>query len=79
MMMLTEAGARRLRETYETLRTNGAAHPVHQSKNLVSAALTDILQVMIDRGVEVRALDTYKGWMEIDTFEDYRRAWAQVR
>ena len=52
--------------------------PVHQAKDLASAALTDLLQVLVERGVTVRTIDTFKGWMEIDTFEDYRRAWAQV-
>jgi len=41
--------------------------------------LTDLLQEMIDRGHEVSCIDVYKGWMEIDTFDDYRRAWAELR
>jgi phosphoenolpyruvate phosphomutase len=24
-------------------------------------------------------VDIYKGWLEIDTFEDYRRAWTKVK
>jgi phosphoenolpyruvate phosphomutase len=27
----------------------------------------------------VQAVDAYKGWLEIDTFEDYRRAWALLK
>jgi phosphoenolpyruvate phosphomutase len=33
---------------------------------------------MIDRGHAVVAVDIHKGWMEIDSFDDYRRAWAEV-
>jgi phosphoenolpyruvate phosphomutase len=51
---------------------------VHQARDLASAALTDLLQALVDRGVAVRTIDTYKGWMEIDSFDDYRRAWAQL-
>lgn len=43
------------------------------------AALTDALQMLIDEDVPVRAVETFKGWMEIDTFEDYQRAWAAVK
>lgn len=39
----------------------------------------DLLQELIDRGADVRAIDVYKGWIEIDTFEDYRRAWALIK
>jgi len=34
---------------------------------------------IVDRGGEVACVDIYKGWLEIDTFEDYRRAWAKVK
>ena len=38
-----------------------------------------MLQELIDRGHDVQAVDVYKGWLEIDTFEDYRRAWALLK
>lgn len=76
MLMLSETGVQKVKEAVEALRAKGG--PVHQAKNLASAALTDLLQTLVERGVAVRAIDTYKGWMEIDSFEDYRRAWAQV-
>jgi phosphoenolpyruvate phosphomutase len=79
MLMLSEEGARTLVRTHDAIRSNGADGPLHQARAFATAALTDILQALVDQGVEVRAIDTYKGWMEIDTFEDYRRAWAQVR
>jgi phosphoenolpyruvate phosphomutase len=34
---------------------------------------------MIDGGQAVVAVDIHKGWMEVDSFEDYRRAWAEVK
>jgi phosphoenolpyruvate phosphomutase len=33
---------------------------------------------MIGRGVRVECLDIYKGWVEFDTFEDYRNMWVEV-
>lgn len=76
MLMLSEAGVQQLKDAVEALRARGG--PVHQAADLGSAALTDLLQTLVERGVPVRTIDTYKGWMEIDSFEDYRRAWAQV-
>lgn len=76
MLMLSEAGVAKVKELVEDLRAKGG--PVHQAKDLASASVTDLLQALVDRGLTVRTIDTFKGWMEIDTFEDYRRAWSQV-
>lgn len=76
VLMLSEAGAAKVMEVVDALRKQGGR--VHQAKDLASAALTDLLQALVDRGVAVRTIDTYKGWMEIDSFDDYRRAWAQL-
>ncbi len=43
------------------------------------ASFTDLVQELIHAGGEVQAIDVYKGWLEIDTFEDYRRAWALLK
>jgi phosphoenolpyruvate phosphomutase len=73
MAMFSAAGTRQLRETYARLRqtTGGTAR-------LERATVPDILQEMIDAGLSVGAVDVYKGWMEVDTFDDYRRLWARV-
>jgi len=78
MMMLSEAGVQSLKNLYERLNAEGADQPLHQAPALDKAALTDMIQALVEDGLTVNAIDTYKGWMEIDTFEDYRRAWAQV-
>jgi phosphoenolpyruvate phosphomutase len=49
-----------------------------RAEGLERASVTHILQAMIDRGHPVVAVDVHKGWMEIDTIEDYRRACAEV-
>ena len=50
--------------------------PLDTGEAPLRAMLTDLFQHLIDRGLEVRAVDTYKGWTEIDTLEDYERACA---
>ena len=37
-----------------------------------------MLQELINRKHDIACVDIYKGWLEIDTFEDYRRAWAKI-
>ena len=76
--MLSPEGARCLAATYHELRA-GTARPFHEAETLETATFTDLLQELIDRGQEVACVDIYKGWLEIDTFEDYRRAWAKIQ
>ncbi|MBM4268980.1 MAG: phosphoenolpyruvate mutase [Deltaproteobacteria bacterium] len=78
ILMLSERGAR---SVVEICRELEASHrgPFQEAPALARASLTDLLQEMIDRGHEVSCIDVYKGWMEIDTFDDYRRAWAELR
>ena len=45
---------------------------------VTSRVPADLIQKIIDRGHPVKAVEVYKGWLEVDTFEDYRRAWAKL-
>ena len=52
--------------------------PVHESPSLRTAKLTDLLHEVIRRGHPVASAGVYQGWLEVDTFDDYRRAWSEV-
>jgi phosphoenolpyruvate phosphomutase len=78
MMMVSRKGAEALRGLHAELAAAGDA-PVHEAGSLATAALTDLIQALVEKGLTVNTIDTYKGWMEIDSFEDYQRAWAQMR
>lgn len=67
IVQLSEKGARIVRGLVEEL---AAKNP--------RAGVTDLLQALVDRGHTVKAVEVYKGWMEIDSFEDYQRAWAML-
>ncbi|WP_437951670.1 isocitrate lyase/phosphoenolpyruvate mutase family protein [Sorangium sp. So ce296] len=79
MAMFTAKGARLLTDCYRQLQETRAKGSFHEAESLRSATFTDLLQELIDRGADVQAIDVYKGWLEIDTFEDYRRAWALIK
>jgi phosphoenolpyruvate phosphomutase len=78
ILMLSEAGAAAIRRVHAEAAAAAAA-PFGEAPSLREAKLTDLVHALIDDGVEVRCIDTYQGWMEVNTFEDYRRAWAQVK
>jgi phosphoenolpyruvate phosphomutase len=71
MAMFSESGAATLRAVHAEL---AAA----RAEGLERASVTHIVQALIDRGHPVVAVDIHKGWMEIDTVDDYRRACAEI-
>lgn len=82
IVMLTDKGARKLLEVYQRALETGAGKAFHEASDPRRANLTDLLQALVDAGdpgLSVKAVETFKGWMEVDTFEDYQRAWAAVK
>jgi len=79
LAMFTGKGARALTEAYRQLAETRPDGTFHEAASLRGATFPDLLQELVDRGNEVSAIDVYKGWLEIDTFDDYRRAWALIK
>ncbi|MBI3333376.1 MAG: isocitrate lyase/phosphoenolpyruvate mutase family protein, partial [Candidatus Omnitrophica bacterium] len=76
--LFSPEGTQWLKDLHQELQAGPGDQPVHEAPNLSQASLTDLLQGMIARGRPVKAVEIYKGWLEVDTFEDYRRAWAKL-
>jgi phosphoenolpyruvate phosphomutase len=79
MAMFSAKGARALTEAYAQIAEARPEGSFHEASSLRAATFPDLVQELIDRGQSVQAIDVYKGWLEIDTFEDYRRAWALIK
>ena len=77
MATLSARGCQILGEVYRELRERGGSRPVHESASLKTAKLTDLLHEVIRAGHAVTSVGIYQGWLEVDTFDDYRRAWTQ--
>jgi len=75
---LSSTGVAWLKEIFKTGASHPAEKPFQESPGFSKASLSDLFQELIDRGHPVGAMETYKGWIEVDTFEDYRRAWAKL-
>jgi phosphoenolpyruvate phosphomutase len=77
MAKLSARGCQILGEVYRELRERSADLAVHESPSLRTAKLTDLLHEVIRRGHTVSSVGIYQGWLEVDTFDDYRRAWTE--
>ena len=78
MAKFSARGCQILGEVYRDLLERGESAPVHESPSLRTAKLTDLLHEVIRRGYAVGSVGIYQGWLEVDTFDDYRRAWTEV-
>ncbi|HKW90664.1 MAG TPA: isocitrate lyase/phosphoenolpyruvate mutase family protein [Methylomirabilota bacterium] len=78
LALFSEGGTATLRAAYHE-RVGGGPRPFHEADGPERAAFTDMLQELVDRGETVTCVDVYKGWIEVDTFEDYQRAWAEIK
>lgn len=79
MAMFSAKGAEILKQVYKEVGEKYKGQPFQDAESLKKASFTDIIQELIDRNYAVTCCEIYKGWLEIDTFEDYRRAWATVK
>lgn len=73
-------GAAMLREHYHRARTRAGGPPFARGRTLAQAYLIDLLQVMLEDGAAMAAVETHGGYFEIDTAQDYAlasRAWAR--
>lgn len=78
MALFSEKGTEQLKSVYNESKSANNGEPFHEAAAFEMASFSDLLQEMIDRGVTVSCLDIYKGWVEVDTFDDYRNMWGEV-
>lgn len=79
LLMLSPEGCEAVRRVYGEACRQDRDRPFGEASRLQHAKLTDLFQHLIDAGVDIHGVDIYKGWTEIDTFEDYQHAWAELR
>lgn len=79
MAMFSEKGVQAMTGLYRDLLASRADRPFHEAPSLAKASFTDMIQELIDSGHSVQAVPIFKGWMEVDSFEEYQKAWANLR
>ena len=79
MAMFSEQGTRALRDCYRRSQERYKASGFHEASSVNKASFTDLIQELVDEGHHVNAVPIFKGWMEVDSFEEYQKAWARIR
>jgi phosphoenolpyruvate phosphomutase len=74
----TKNGAAILKKSYKAAFNRYKGKKFHQSPSLKKAYFIDMIQELIENKIDIKNVDTYGDWMEIDTFDDYKRAWSEV-
>ncbi len=79
MAMFSEKGIKAFRGCYRASLDTYKSKGFHEAGTLVKAGFTDLVQELIDQGHRIDAVPIFKGWMEVDSFEEYQKAWAKIR
>jgi phosphoenolpyruvate phosphomutase len=77
--MFSEKGTQAFRDCYRNSQQKYQSSGFHEASSVSKASFTDLIQELIDQGHRVDAVTIFKGWMEVDSFEEYQSAWAKLR
>ena len=78
LAIFSKKGADILKKCYKNALKQYKNKKFHEASSIAKAYFTDMIQEMIDTDFQINHLDVYGDWIEIDTFEDYRKAWSEV-
>lgn len=79
MAMFSEKGIEAFTQAYRDALKKHEATGFHEAGSFAKASFTDMIQELIDQGHPVHCVPIFKGWMEVDSFEEYQQAWAKIR
>jgi len=77
LVALSPRGSRKARNLFDGLKHEPDKTSLG-GKSLSKASLTDFFNALIERGEKITPVETFGGWFEIDTFEDYRKSWMMA-
>jgi len=79
MMKLTSRGCEILKKHYARSKKLFWGKPFQRAPVFEKAYLTDMIQEMVDLGVPIHCVIIERGWKEIDTVEDYKKALKEFK
>ena len=74
MLKLNHRGCEIFKQNFHRVKKFFWNKPFQRSKIFQKAYLTDMIQELVDIGVKVHCVIIERGWKEIDTVEDYKKA-----
>ena len=75
----SKEGAQILRQSYRQISKKNRNTRFHNAPNLKNAQFTDLIQELIDRKQNIHAVNVQSGWLDINTFADYQKAWEVTK
>ena len=78
LAMFSEKGIEVFTRAYREARRKYETKGFHEAGTITRASFTDMVQELIDTGHEVSSVPIFKGWVEVDSFEEYQQAWAKI-
>ena len=75
----SKRGARVFREAYHRALKKNSKGRFHNAESFRKAQFTDLIQELIEREEKVHAVVVQGGWLDIDTFKDYQKAWQEAK
>ena len=78
LAIFSKIGADTIKKIYKNAIKTYTNKKFRESSSIKKAYFTDLIQEIIINGFQVTNLDTYGDWIEIDTFEDYKKAWGEI-
>lgn len=79
MMKLTPRGSQYFKRHFNRAKKLFWGKPFQKAPIFEKAYLTDMLQDMVDSGMPVHCVTIERGWKEIDTVEDYKKALDEIK
>lgn len=74
MIKLNKYGCKIFKENFHRVKKSFWNKPFQRAKIFQKAYLTDMIQELVDIGIKVHCVVIKRGWKEIDTVEDYKKA-----
>ena len=74
MIKLNHRGCEILKQNFHRVKRLYWNKPFQRAKIFQKAYLTDLIQEIVDIGIKVHCVIIERGWKEIDTVEDYKKA-----
>lgn len=79
MMKLSKRGTDIFKRNFHRAKKLFWNKPFHTAATFEKAYLTDMIQDLVDTGVDVYCVIIPRGWKEIDTVEDYKKALKEFK
>ena len=67
-----------LDSVYKNIYLKNPEQKFHNSSSLSKASILDFVQELIEQQESINALEIWRSWIDVDTFEDYRNSWKLI-